>query len=83
VIEEAKQYNISVIAWFEFGFAAATDEISSGILEKYPNWAAKNSSNKPVIIDGIHWMNSFLPDVYNFMTSLFLEVARKYDIVGV
>ena len=65
VITEAKKFNISVVPWLEFGFAASVDDYkpNSGILEKYPHWAAINNTNQSVIVEGFHWMNPFLPDV--------------------
>lgn len=43
LIEEAAPYNISVHAWFEFGFSASVDgNPNSGILDKHPEWAAIN-----------------------------------------
>ena len=41
LVRESKKYNLSVYAWFEYGFAASYEGIpSAGILEQYPQWAA-------------------------------------------
>lgn len=71
-------------AWFEFGFSASYDgNPDSGILKKFPQWAALNQLGQPVVKNGFHWMNAFLPEVQDFLTSLFLEVAENYQVAGV
>lgn len=84
MITEAQKYNISVYAWFEFGFASSMDgSPDSGILAKYPQWAAINNTNQKVVEYGLHWMNGYDPEVQDFVSALFLEVARNYDVAGV
>lgn len=83
MIEEAHQKGIKVHAWFEYGFATSNNENGGIILQKKPHWAAKDASGKLLTKNGFEWMNAFLPEVQEFMTSLVLEVVNGYDVDGV
>ncbi len=89
VIQEAKKYNIRVIAWFEFGFSCDLEEKSGivegkEILERKPQWAAINKNGEIVSKNGFRWLNGFHPEVQNFMLSLMLETVKQYpDLAGI
>lgn len=86
MITEAHKENIRVHAWFEYGFSSSNNNIAGPdvILDKYPQWAARDVS-KAILVSsgGFRWMNGINPDVQNFMKSLVLEVVKKYDVDGV
>ncbi len=83
LIEEAHKKNINVIAWFEFGFSSSYQLNGGPILEKKPEWAAKDVNGNLVTKNGFEWMNGFHPEVQNFMLSLIMEVVRNYNIDGI
>lgn len=83
MIEEAHAKGIKVHAWFEYGFATSNNENGGILLQKKPEWAAKDRDGKLVVKNGFEWMNPFLPEVQQFMTSLVLEVVNGYDVDGV
>jgi len=83
LIEEAHKKNIKVIAWFEFGFSSSFELNGGPIIERKPEWAAKDVKGNLVTKNGFEWMNGFHPDVQNFMLSLIMEVVRDYDIDGI
>ncbi len=83
VIESAHEQGLKVIAWFEFGFSSSYGEPGTPILAKYPNWAAKDREGNTLVENGFTWMNSFLPEVQNFLTDMITEVADKYDVDGI
>jgi len=83
LIEEAHKKNIKVIAWFEFGFSSSYQLNGGPILEKKPEWAAKDVNGNLVTKNGFEWMNGFDPDVQNFMLSLIMEVVRNYNVDGI
>jgi uncharacterized lipoprotein YddW (UPF0748 family) len=83
LIEEAHKKNIKVIAWFEFGFSSSYQLNGGPIIEKRPEWAAKDVNGNLVTKNGFEWMNGFHPDVQNFMLSLIMEVVRNYDVDGI
>lgn len=83
MIEAAHAKNIKVHAWFEYGFAASNGQNGGDILRVKPHWAAKVSDGTLVTKNNFEWMNSFLPEVQDFMTSLVLEVVKNYDVDGV
>jgi uncharacterized lipoprotein YddW (UPF0748 family) len=86
MITEAHKEKIKVHAWFEYGFSSSNTNIPGAdvILDKYPAWAARDAS-KAILVSsgGFKWMNGIHPDVQKFMTSLVLEVVKKYDVDGV
>jgi uncharacterized lipoprotein YddW (UPF0748 family) len=82
-IDAAHAKDIKVFAWFEYGFAAYNGS-PGPILEAKPHWAAIDKEGNPVVKNGFHWLNSLLPEVQNFMTSLVLEVVANYpDLDGI
>lgn len=83
IIEEAHLKNIKVHAWFEYGFAASYNSNGGLILQRKPEWAAKDISGNLLKKNGFEWMNAFLPEVQDFMISLALEVTQNYDVDGV
>lgn len=83
LIDEAHKNDIKVFAWFEFGFSSSYQQNGGIILQKKPEWAAKDFEGNLAIKNGFEWMNGFHPDVQNFMLSLILEVAKNYDIDGI
>lgn len=83
LIEEAHKENIKVIAWFEFGFSSNYGEGGAHILKKYPHWAARDREGKVLVENGFTWMNSFMPEVQEFISQLVLEVVKNYEVDGV
>lgn len=84
MILEAHKSGIKVHAWFEYGFAASNSQQGGIILQKYPQWGAKDRlGNLLVSSGGFEWMNGINPQVQDFMKSLILEVVTKYDIDGI
>lgn len=83
LIEEAHKKNIKVFAWFEFGFSSSYKQNGGIILNKKPEWAAKDVNGNLVSKNGFEWMNGFHPDVQNFILSLIMEVVKNYDVDGI
>ena len=84
MITEGHQSGLKVHAWFEYGFVASNSENGGIILQKYPEWSARDRlGNLLNSSGGFEWMNGINPQVQNFMKSLFLEVVTSYDIDGV
>jgi len=84
MITEGHQSGLKVHAWFEYGFASSNSQKGGIILQKYPDWSARDRlGNLLVSNGGFEWMNGINPQVQNFMKSLFLEVVTSYDIDGV
>lgn len=83
IISIARQYNIAVIPWFEYGFAASHLLSGGHILRQKPHWRAIAQDGATVRHGSLTWMNSFHPEVQQFMLSLVLEVLTKYDVAGI
>ncbi len=84
LIEEAREKNINVHAWFEFGFASSyKDKTGGAILQAKPLWASRDSNGNITEKNGFQWMNAFHPEVQGFVKSLVLEVVKKYEVAGI
>lgn len=84
LITEAHAEGLKVHAWFEYGFASSNKQNGGIILEKYPEWAAKDKDGKLLVSsNGFEWMNAIHPGPQEFMMSLIMEVVRKYDVDGI
>ncbi|MBN2364937.1 MAG: hypothetical protein EH225_02180 [Calditrichaeota bacterium] len=83
VIEEAHSRDIAVIPWFEYGFAASFQKNGGMILQKKPEWSARDINGGLLTKNGFEWMNGYHPEVQNFLLSLILEVVRNYDVQGI
>lgn len=84
LIEEAKPYNIRVIAWFEFGFSSSYGDPTGGpILQLKPEWASLDASGRITEKNGFQWMNAFHPEVQQFIRSLVMEVVQNYQVDGI
>ena len=82
IVAEARQHKVRVIPWFEYGFAASHLANGGQILQGYPHWEGVNHEGKKLTYGGLTWMNSFHPEVQQFMLKLVLEVLQ-YDVEGV
>jgi len=83
VIEAAHARNIKVFAWFEFGFASSYRENGGVLLNKHPEWAARDKHGAIAEKNGFEWMNGLHPEVQNFLLSLVLEVVENYEVDGI
>lgn len=83
VIDEARQYDIKVIAWFEFGFSSSYQENGGILLGKNPHWASLNAQGNLTTKNGFEWMNALDSEVQDFILSLVLEVVNNYDVDGI
>ena len=83
VIEEAHKRNIAVIAWFEYGFSSSFEKNGGHILERFPNWAARDKQGNLLTKNGFEWLNSFHPAVQSFLKALITEVAQNYAVDGI
>jgi uncharacterized lipoprotein YddW (UPF0748 family) len=81
-IEEAHAQGLKVHAWFEYGFASSFSANGGPIVAAKPHWAALNASGNLVVKNGFDWLNPLHPEVQQFMTDLFKEVATKYNVDG-
>ena len=83
IVAEAKQRNIRVIPWLEYGFAASHLTDGGHILQRYPYWQAVNRDRIAVRHGGLTWMNGFLPEVQQFMREISVEIVSNYDVDGI
>jgi uncharacterized lipoprotein YddW (UPF0748 family) len=83
VIAEARRVGLKVIAWFEYGFASSYNLNGGMLLEKKPEWGARDRDGNLVNKNGFEWLNSLDPQVQNFMLNLVLEVVNNYDVDGI
>lgn len=83
IVIEAHKHDMEVIPWFEFGFASSYNSDGGHILEKYPEWAAKDKDGQLLEKNNFEWMNGIHPEVQEFVIALIKEVIANYDVDGV
>lgn len=83
VIDAARPRGIKVIAWFEFGFSSSHSTNGGEIGRLKPHWKSLNAGGELVTKNGFDWLNALDTEVQEFMTSLVLEVAQRYDVDGI
>ena len=83
VIEESHIRGIKIIPWFEYGFSSSHKKNGGIILNKRPEWSAKDVKGNLLTKNGFEWMNAYHSEVQNFLLSLVLEVVTNYDIDGI
>ncbi|MBD2595773.1 family 10 glycosylhydrolase [Nostoc spongiaeforme FACHB-130] len=83
VITEARRVGLKVIPWFEYGFASSYNLNGGMLLQKKPEWAARDSQGNLLQKNGFEWMNAFHPQVQDFLLNLVLEVVKNYDVDGI
>lgn len=84
VIEAARERQIAVMPWFEYGFACSARADGGHILAQKPHFAGhQQNDNHPLIKGGLTWMNALNPQVQEFMLELIVEVATNFDVQGI
>ncbi|WP_242044421.1 WG repeat-containing protein [Anabaena azotica] len=83
IISEAKRVNLAVIPWFEYGFASSFQRKGGAIIEKKPEWAARDAAGNLLNKNGFDWLNALDSEVQDFLLSLFVEVVKNYEIAGI
>jgi uncharacterized lipoprotein YddW (UPF0748 family) len=83
LIAEAHRVGLSVIPWFEYGFASSYMQNGGALLAKKPGWCAYDSRGNLLKKNGFEWMNALDPEVQEFLLSLVLEVVKNYEVCGI
>ncbi len=83
LIEVAHRYNMAVVPWFEYGFAASYHKSGGSLIEKFPHWAARDEEGALLTKNGFEWMNGFHPEVQEFILALIREVVENYAVDGI
>ncbi len=83
LIEESHKEGIKVHAWFEFGFSYAYNDLNSIWLNKYPDWAGRDSDGNLLKKNNFLWWNAINPEPQKFLLDLIKEVVVNYDIDGI
>ncbi|MEA5597424.1 glycoside hydrolase family 10 protein [Rivularia sp. UHCC 0363] len=84
MLEAASAVGLSVIPWFEYGFACSADLSGGHILSHKPQWGGLDQAGHLLVNRSGHplvWMNAFDPEVQNFLISLICEVLQ-YPVAG-
>jgi len=85
MIKAAQEYNIEVVAWFEYGFASVYANNSGGaLLAKYPHWASRDKNGNITEKNKFYWLDAYNPEVQLFLRKMIMEVVENYpDLAGV
>lgn len=79
IVQQASQYGLSVVPWFEYGLMIPQ---SSNLAQRHPDWITQSDDGAQVK-HGQLWLNPLHPEVQQFMVDLISEVAEKYEVDGV
>lgn len=83
IIDEARERDMAVMPWLEFGFLAPAD---SELVARHPEWVTRRQDGTEIEVQGEYervWLNPFHPGVQNFILSLVQELVTRYDIDGI
>ncbi|HMA63415.1 MAG TPA: family 10 glycosylhydrolase [bacterium] len=83
LIIEAHKNGLAVIPWFEYGFSSSHNKDGGLIIEKKPDWAARDRQGNLLKKNGFEWMNAYHPEVQEFILNLLTEVANNYNVDGI
>ncbi|MBW4465764.1 MAG: family 10 glycosylhydrolase [Pegethrix bostrychoides GSE-TBD4-15B] len=86
IVEEASAVGLSVVPWFEYGFACSADLSGGHIISTKPHWGGRDQDGKLLVNRSGHplaWMNAFDPEVQDFLIALMREVVQNYGVAGV
>ncbi|MDM9582456.1 family 10 glycosylhydrolase [Nostoc sp. GT001] len=83
VVVEARRVGLKVIPWFEYGFASSYNLNGGVLLQKKPEWAARDCNGNLLKKNGFEWLNALDAQVQEFLLNLVLEVVKNYDVDGV
>lgn len=84
IIELAHERDIKVIFWFEYGFMHNIGGVNKSdcILSKHPEWIGIGNDGNPSNYNGTDfYLNSYDPQVQEFMLALMEEALEKYPEV--
>lgn len=86
--ELAKEYGMEIHAWVENNFIGVGSVDQGGpVARKNPEWLMRSRSgsdrlNVPVYNTYFYFANPALPEVRDFVSELYKEIVKKYDIKG-
>lgn len=93
LVKLAKNKNLSVIPWFEYGFMTPPNSV---LAKARPEWLTSgqqgiNSVNENLpeeinnngVLNKQVWLNPLHPQVQEFILGLILEVVKNYDVDGI
>ncbi len=83
VVVEARRVGLKIIPWFEYGFASSYNLNGGLLLQRKPQWAARDCNGNLLQKNGFEWLNALDPQVQEFLLNLVLEVVKNYDVDGI
>lgn len=79
----AHRNGLLCIAWFEYGFMAASKGTHNELRAKKDWVTTTRDGNEVSTKNGFVWLNPFHPDVQQFLIDLGVEAVKNYDVDGV
>ncbi|MEA5604367.1 glycoside hydrolase family 10 protein [Nostoc sp. UHCC 0252] len=91
IVTLAKNKDLRVIPWFEYGFMTPH---YSQLARRYPDWLTIGQESVSIsdvppeeidnsLVNKLAWLNPLHPQVQEFIQGLILEVVRNYDVDGI
>lgn len=79
---QAHRNEMIYIAWFEYGFMAASAGTQNHLRSR-KDWLSKDKDGNEVAKNGFVWLNPLHPDAQNLLLGIVKEAIRKYDLDGI
>lgn len=79
---EAHRNGMVYVAWFEYGFMAASAG-NQNSLRKRKDWLSLDREGNEVAKNGFVWLNPLHPDAQNLLLGIVKEAIKKYDLDGI
>jgi uncharacterized lipoprotein YddW (UPF0748 family) len=83
IVAQARQHQLLVLPWFEFGFMAP---LTSELAMDHPAWLTQQRNGEQTSTGPageVAWLNPFHPEVQQFITDLVVEAVSNYDVDGI
>lgn len=79
-IKEGKRQSLKIYAWYEHGMMMFPDD---KLAQEHPDWLLTTADGQTFIENHV-WLDPNNPEVEQYLTNLFLEVANNYpDLYGI
>lgn len=83
-VDSAHRHGLRCIAWFEYGFMAASEGFDNELVRLHPEWLTTTRDGKRVSTQNpFLWMNPARPECQELLLGIIMEAARKYPIDGI
>ena len=82
-LEAARECNLTMIAWMEYGLIAAFKDTQNELRKQYPQWLSRDAKGSEVAENGFVWLNPLRDEVYALVEGIAIDLLQGYDVDGI